>query len=149
MDTLKEECNISDQDLREALKEMGAYVDVTEDDLKRIYSIALSHARERLAQKIPVKDVMTKRVVTAKRNSDIHEISALFSENRISGLPVVDEGNHVIGIVTEADILSMAGMEKEQHLQGYPETYPRGALAEAKARRDRRGDHVFSDHNDK
>ncbi len=127
MDTLKEECNISDQDLREALKEMGAYVDVTEDDLRKIYSIALRHARERLAQKIPVRDVMTKRVVTAKRNSDIHEISALFSENRISGLPVVDEGNHVIGIVSEADILSMAGMEKEhtfkdilRHILGEP-----------------------------
>jgi CBS domain-containing membrane protein len=127
MDTLKEECNISDQDLREALKEMGTYVDVTEEDLKNIYSIALRHARERLAQKIPVGDVMTKRVVTAKRNSDIHEISALFSENRISGLPVVDEGNHVIGIVSEADILSMAGMEKEhtfkdilRHILGEP-----------------------------
>jgi CBS domain-containing membrane protein len=127
MDTLKEECNFSDQDLREALKEMGAYVDVTEEDLKKIYSIALRHARERLSQRIPVGDVMTKRVVTAKKNSDIHEISALFSENRISGLPVVDEGNHVIGIVSEADILSMAGMEKEhtfkdilRHILGEP-----------------------------
>jgi CBS domain-containing membrane protein len=127
MDTLKEECNISDQDLREAIKEMGAYVDVTEEDLKKIYSFALRHARERLAQQIPVRDIMTKRVVTTKRNSDIHEISALFSENRISGLPVVDEGNHVIGIVSEADVLSMAGMEKEhtfkdilRHILGEP-----------------------------
>ena len=112
MDPLKEECEISDEDLREALKEMRTYVDVTEEDLKKIYSIALRHARERLAQKIPVGDIMTKRVVTAKRNSDIHEVSALLSENRISGLPVVDEGNHVIGVVSEADILSMAGMEK-------------------------------------
>ena len=127
MDTLKEECNLSDEDLREALKEMGAYVDVTEEDLKKIYSMALRHARERLALKIRVGDVMTKRVVTAKRNSDIHEISALFSENRISGLPVVDEENRVVGIVSEADVLSMAGMEKEhtfkdilKHILGEP-----------------------------
>jgi CBS domain-containing membrane protein len=127
MDPLKEECEISDEDLREALKEMGAYVDVTEEDLKKIYFMALRHARERLAKKIRVGDVMTKRVVTAKRNSDIHEISALFSENRISGLPVVDEGNHVIGVVSEADILSMAGLEKEhtfkdilRHILGEP-----------------------------
>ncbi len=112
MDTVKKECEISDDDLRAALKEMGTYVDVTEEDLKKIYSIALKHAGERLASKIAVEDVMTKRVITARADSDIHEVSALLSKNRISGLPVVDEENHVIGIVSEADILLMAGMEK-------------------------------------
>ena len=112
MDILKEECGISEEDLRKALKEMGAYVDVTEEDLKRIYSIALRHARDRLAPKIAVEDIMTKKVVTAQRGSDIHEVSALLSENGISGLPIVDEENRVIGVVTEADLLAMAGMEK-------------------------------------
>ena len=127
MDTTKNECEISDDDLRAALKEMGAYVDVTEEDLKKIYSIALRHAEERLASKIAVGDVMTKRVITAKGDSDIREVSTLLSGNRISGLPVVDEGNHVIGIVSEADILFLAGMEKEytfkdilRHILGEP-----------------------------
>ena len=53
MDTLKEECNISDQDLREALKEMGAYVDVTEEDLKKIYSIALQACKGKTRAKDP------------------------------------------------------------------------------------------------
>ena len=112
MDNLKEACEISDEDLREALKEMRTYVDVTEEDLKKIYSVALRHAKARLMQKIAVEEIMTKRVVTAKRNSDIHAVSVLLSENKVSGLPVVDEGNHVIGVVSEADILSMAGMER-------------------------------------
>ena len=112
MDTDKEECEVSDEDLRDALKEMKTYVDVTEEDLKRIYSIALKHAKKRLESKIAVGDIMTRRVVTAKMDSDIHDVSALLSENRISGLPVVDEGNHVIGVVSEADVLSMAGMER-------------------------------------
>ncbi len=112
MDTTKHECEISDDDLRAALKEMGGYVDVTEEDLKRIYSIALRHAEERLALKITAGDVMTKGVITAKGDSDIREVSALLSQNRISGLPVVDEEDHVIGVVSEADILFMAGMEK-------------------------------------
>jgi CBS-domain-containing membrane protein len=112
MDTTKKECAISDDDLRAALQEMGTYIDITEEDLKKIYSIALKHAEERLASKISVGDVMTKRVITARADSDIHEVSALLSTNRISGLPVVDEENHVIGIVSEADILLMAGLEK-------------------------------------
>jgi CBS domain-containing membrane protein len=112
MDTQKEECEISDEDLRDALKEMKTYVDVTEEDLKKIYSIALKHAKKRLESRITVGDIMTKRVVTARMDSGIHGVSALLSENRISGLPVVDEGNRVIGIVSEADLLSMAGMER-------------------------------------
>ncbi len=140
MDTTKKECEISDEDLRAALKEMRTYVDVTGEDLKKIYSIALRHAEDRLASKIAAGDVMTQKVITAKRDSDIHEVSALLSENRISGLPVVDEENHVIGIVSEADILSMAGMEKGhtfkdilRHILGKP-------LPERKHGRDRIGD---------
>ena len=113
MPTIRE-CGISDEDLREALKEMKTYVDITEEDLKRIYSIALRHAEERLARKITVGEVMTKRVITAKRESSLREASLLLSENKISGMPVVDEGNHVIGVVSEADILSLAGL-KEGH----------------------------------
>jgi hypothetical protein len=48
MDTLKKAGDISDDDLRAALKDMGTYVDVTEEDLEKIYSITLKQAEERL-----------------------------------------------------------------------------------------------------
>ena len=103
----------SDDDLRAALKEMKAYMDVTEEDLKKIYEIALRHARERLVSRVLVKDVMTKNVITVKRDADLHEASRLLSEHRISGMPVVDDNNRVIGVVSEADILVLAGMNKK------------------------------------
>ena len=112
MDMRTGKCEISDEDLRDALREMKTYVDVTEEDLKKIYSIALEHARQRLQPKITVEGVMTRRVVTARTDSDIRDVSALLSENRISGLPVVDERSHVVGVVSEADLLSLAGMER-------------------------------------
>ena len=107
------ECELDNEDLQAALKEMHQYVDVTEEDLKKIYAIALRHARERLVYKIPVKDVMTTNVISIKKNTDCHEASKLLSENKISGLPVIDDENHVIGIVTEADILYMTGIDKD------------------------------------
>lgn len=110
MDNTPKDFEISDEDLRAAIREIKAYVDITEDDLKKIYSIALRHAKERLASKIPVSDAMTKNVITVKKDADIHEVSRLLAENKISGLPVVDDENCVIGVVTEADVLSMAGM---------------------------------------
>jgi len=67
MVTTRKECAISDDDLRAALKEMGTYVDVTEEDLKKIYSIALKHAEERLASRIAVGDVMTKKSLPQER----------------------------------------------------------------------------------
>jgi CBS domain-containing protein len=113
MDT-RNVCSLpSDDDLRAALKEMKAYMDVTEDDLKKIYEIALRHARERIVSRILVKDIMMTTVVSIKRNADLHEAARILSENRISGMPVVDDNNRVIGVISEADILMLAGMKRE------------------------------------
>jgi len=106
-------CSLSGNDIRAALLEMKSYVDVTEEDLKKIYEIALRHAKERISMRIAVRDVMTTKVVTVKRNADLHEAARLLSENKISGMPVVDDANRVIGVISEADILVLAGMHKE------------------------------------
>ena len=103
----------SDEDLRAALKEMKAYMDVTEEDLRKIYEIALRHARERFLSRVLVKEVMTKGVIAVKRDADLHEASRLLSEHRISGMPVVDDNNRVIGVISEADLLVLAGMNKK------------------------------------
>jgi CBS domain-containing membrane protein len=113
MNKQPEQCRVSGEDLRAALLEMKAYVDVTEEDLKKIYEIALRHAQERIAGHIPVRDVMTSAVITIKRDADLHEAARLMSENKISGMPVVDDNNCVIGVVSEADILILAGMKRE------------------------------------
>jgi CBS domain-containing membrane protein len=112
MDTRKVCSPPSEEDLRAALRDMKAYMDITEEDLKKIYEIALRHARERIVSQVPVKDVMSKSVVTIKRDADLHEAARLLSENRISGMPVVDDNNRVIGVISEADVLMLAGMRK-------------------------------------
>jgi CBS domain-containing membrane protein len=113
MDT-RNVCSIpSDDDLRAALKEMKAYMDVTEEDLKKIYEIALRHARERIISRVLVKEIMMTTVVSVKRTADLHEAARILSENRISGMPVVDDNNRVIGVISEADVLTLAGMKRE------------------------------------
>jgi len=123
----KRENEITDEDLRAALKEIKTYVDITEEDLRKIYAIALRHARERIISKVPVRDVMTRDVVVIGRDEGITEAARLLSEHRVSGLPVVDKERHVIGIVSEADILSMTGMKRDhafkdivRHILGEP-----------------------------
>jgi CBS domain-containing membrane protein len=109
-----EYCNPpSTADLRSALREMGTYVDVTEEDLQKIYEVALRHARERIASRTPVREVMTRNVIAVKRSADLHEAARVLSENRISGMPVVDDENRVVGVISEADVLVLAGMARE------------------------------------
>jgi CBS-domain-containing membrane protein len=112
MDEMPKSCEISDEDLKAARKEMKSYLDITDDDLKRIYAIALRHAEQRVARRVSVRDVMTGNVIKVRDGADFNEVTNLLSEHRISGMPVVDEDNRVIGVITEADVLSMAGMRK-------------------------------------
>jgi CBS domain-containing protein len=106
-------CGLSDDDLRAALHEMKTYVDITEEDLKIIYEIALRHARERITFQMPVRNVMTKNVITISPDADLQEAASRLSENRISGMPVIDDNGRVIGVISEADILILAGMKRD------------------------------------
>ncbi|MEX3935356.1 CBS domain-containing protein [Paraburkholderia phymatum] len=50
-------------------------------------------------------DIMTTSVVTATPDMTIHDAARLFVDNRISGMPVVDENGKVVGIVSQDDLL--------------------------------------------
>ncbi len=52
-----------------------------------------------------VRDVMTTKVITVRPDTPAREIARLLVENRISGVPVVDEENRVLGIVSEGDLI--------------------------------------------
>jgi len=52
-----------------------------------------------------VRDAMTKDVVTVRTNAPFRRIVELMSEHRVSGLPVVDGLGHVLGVVTEGDLV--------------------------------------------
>ena len=50
------------------------------------------------------RDIMSKEVITVTRDTSVKEAARLLTENRISGLPVV-EGKKVVGVVTEGDLI--------------------------------------------
>lgn len=53
-----------------------------------------------------VKDVMTKEVITASKNTSVGELSRILLKNNITGVPVVDEDGVLQGMVTDADIIT-------------------------------------------
>jgi len=53
-----------------------------------------------------VKDVMTKKVITARKDTSVGELSKILLKNNITGVPVVDEEGVLQGMVTDADIIT-------------------------------------------
>ncbi|MBN1220978.1 MAG: CBS domain-containing protein [Anaerolineae bacterium] len=54
--------------------------------------------------KIQVEELMTKQVVTTTPDTPIEDAASLMVENKVGGLPVVDEANRPVGIITDRDI---------------------------------------------
>lgn len=57
-----------------------------------------------LLSKLKVEQLMVGRVVTVAPSTPLEEAAQLMVENKIGGLPVVDAGRHVLGVITETDI---------------------------------------------
>ena len=55
------------------------------------------------------KDIMTPNVITVKKTDSVEHAIKLLLENNVTGLPVVDENNHVLGIITEGDLIYRGG----------------------------------------
>ncbi len=55
--------------------------------------------------KLKVRDLMTTQVVTLQPTDTIKKAAIKFAVDNISGAPVVDNRNHLLGIVSENDIL--------------------------------------------
>ncbi|SFE27528.1 CBS domain-containing protein [Streptomyces mirabilis] len=53
-----------------------------------------------------VGSVMTTEVVRATYGTPFKEVARLLGEHRISGLPVVDEDDRVVGVVSETDLMA-------------------------------------------
>ncbi|MGE3539269.1 MAG: CBS domain-containing protein [Candidatus Tectimicrobiota bacterium] len=103
---------LTDEDLYAARQAIGTYLDITDEDLKMVYTLALQHAQQRLSRRLPVSAVMTRQVITVSLDTSLQEAAALLAENRISGMPVVNAQQQVLGVLSEADLLVLAGLPR-------------------------------------
>ncbi len=52
-----------------------------------------------------IKDIMATDVITSNPMTDIRKIAQMLFEHRISAMPIVDEKDNLVGIITRSDIL--------------------------------------------
>jgi CBS domain-containing membrane protein len=104
--------DISDNDIMEAMKEIGGYVDITPGDAKQIYRLAYHHALERLLRSAKAADVMTRDVVSVKKGTPLRDVAGRMACHGISGVPVIEEDGTVAGVISEKDFLIHLGFER-------------------------------------
>ncbi len=54
---------------------------------------------------LTARQLMSKDVITVTSETEVRELAKIFSENKISGAPVLDEQGKLIGVVTESDLI--------------------------------------------
>lgn len=64
--------------------------------------------------KLKVRDLMTTQVVTLKPEDTVKKAVIKFALDNISGAPVVDNRNHLMGILSENDVLNIILYHQEK-----------------------------------
>lgn len=57
-------------------------------------------------------DIMTKEVITVHESTNLQELVEMFIEKKLSGVPVVDDNENLVGVISKTDLVTH-GLEKE------------------------------------
>lgn len=101
-----------------------------------------------LLAKLSVSEIMTRPVITVDRGTPLEEAARIMADNKIGGLPVLDEQQTLVGIITETDIframIDMLGARRAGLRLTFRVDDHRGALAEAAAEVTRQGGNIVT-----
>ena len=61
-------------------------------------------AKEEDAKSTKVEAVMTRKVVTCRAEDDLQKAMDAMSENQLRRIPIVDNDNKILGIISQADV---------------------------------------------
>lgn len=53
------------------------------------------------------KDIMTEEVIRVRPEMPVYDAIELLVEKHITGMPVVDDGSNLVGVLSEKDVLTM------------------------------------------
>lgn len=103
--TPAEASRFSPADLDAALAHFkGGLLDVSRDDLEEVLHLAEAAAFRRKLGELRCTDIMSADLITGTRATPVAEALALMRGRSIKALPVVDAQQHLVGIVTRADL---------------------------------------------
>ena len=63
---------------------------------------------------LKVKDVMTKDVISVKKDLPIYDAMEIMRKKDITGMPVIEEDMTLVGVITEKDVLRLFYADEEE-----------------------------------
>ncbi len=106
----------SPADLDDALRDLNTYIDVSREDLQRIYDLALLHARMRGLGELQVSDGMRHEACAVEFATPLDELWQTLQQKKQRGAVVVSSAGHVLGMVTISDFLEHANALEHETL---------------------------------
>lgn len=91
-------------DLASAVQALDTFVDIQENELVRLYDLAVDHAFNRHVG-LSCGDIMARDLVTVRFGTELEKAWSMLRAHKIKALPVVDGFGRLIGILTVADYL--------------------------------------------
>lgn len=109
--------DISDDDIYDAMKEIPGYLDITPGDFKEVYRFAYQHAVERFSS-VKAGAAMVREVISVTRKTPLVQVAEAMARHGVSGVPVVEEGERVVGVISEKDFLTRMGEQDAKTFMG-------------------------------
>jgi CBS domain-containing membrane protein len=95
---------ITRADLEAVLNRRGELLDIDPDDLETLFRETQLQAYARTFSELESRDVMSSPVVSITPETTLRAAADLLRRHSIKALPVIDKRQHVVGIVTRADL---------------------------------------------
>ncbi|AXV36845.1 MAG: CBS domain-containing protein [Methanobacteriaceae archaeon] len=84
---------------------LPAPFDLIELPVRMEYELEVLSRGVKKAAAVKVEEIMTKNIISIKKDASISDAATLMDSHDINRLPVVDEDNKLIGIITRGDII--------------------------------------------
>jgi CBS domain-containing membrane protein len=99
------EMELTDADILDAMQHISGYLDISTEDFRTIYHLAHHHAVERLLGGFKAGSLMRTGIDPLLADMPLDAAARALVRSGFKALPVVDETDCVIGMLTETDFL--------------------------------------------
>ncbi len=96
---------VSRDDVAAVLRDYGQLIDVAPADLEDLLQRAQVRAFQRRSGEVTCADIMTRHVVAVSPGTPLRDAMDLLRSGRIKVLPVTTDTAHVVGVLTQSDLL--------------------------------------------
>lgn len=114
-------------DFDKALARYNEVLDVSRDDLENLLRQTELNAYQRLFGGLRCADVMSRDPVTVQFGESLEDAWGLMRSRQIKALPVLDRTGRIAGIVTQADFLRHANLDRRDGLSDRVRDLVRGS----------------------